>query len=197
MRMHPFRPGQDRVPAEPREPGDLSEGLRPDWTLLRCGGGGCKPGSTGGPESRPVCLPTTGRTHGGFPALTPPHLHGPFFLWFSKLLPVTAAYWHAKSPGTSPHIRWADSTRSSPDLHFYYVLTATSIWRDGERCVNMEMKDESTFGSLTLFETVGAWPEGSALWFSIPLMRFCAMESQLMLVIQYDFDFMWYDFKWC
>lgn len=91
MWVHPCRPGQDRVPAEPREPGDLPEGLRPDRTLLRRGGGGRQPGSTGGPESRPVCLPATGRTHGGFPALTPPHLHSPFCFLVSKSLPETAA----------------------------------------------------------------------------------------------------------
>ena len=70
VRPYPCRPGQNRVPAEPREPGDLPEGLRPNRTLLWSGGGGRQPGPPGGPHPGPVPVPAAGGTHGGVPALT-------------------------------------------------------------------------------------------------------------------------------
>lgn len=68
----PFRPGQDRVPPEPREPGDLPEGLRSHRALLWRGGGRCQSGSAGGREPAAVPFPSAGGPNGGLPALIIP-----------------------------------------------------------------------------------------------------------------------------
>lgn len=68
--MFPHRLGQDWVPAKPREPGDLPEGLWPDRALLWRGGGGCQHRSAGGSESGPVHFPAVWGTDGRLPALT-------------------------------------------------------------------------------------------------------------------------------
>lgn len=65
------RPRQDRVPAEPRQPRDLPEGLRPDRALLRGGRRGQQPRPPGGPGQPAVPLPPAGGPHGGLPALNP------------------------------------------------------------------------------------------------------------------------------
>lgn len=136
MCMCPFRSGQDWVSAEPREPGNLPEGLWPDRTLLWRGGGGCQPGSAGGPKSRPVPLPAAGRTHGGFSALT-----SPVFFLVCKCLAETVAVaglWpvlgsHLMFAGPDPPPTtcsvqgWTGKTRDGTCEHIWLICCLT-LW---------------------------------------------------------------------
>lgn len=70
------RSGQDWVPPEPWQPGDLPEGFRSDWALLWSGGWGQQHSSSGGPGQPTVPVPPAGGTDGGLPAISPLFSHG-------------------------------------------------------------------------------------------------------------------------
>lgn len=64
------RSWQDRVPPEPRQPGDLPEGFWPNRALLRGGRRGQQSSPSGGPGQPAVPFPPAGGPNGGLPAIS-------------------------------------------------------------------------------------------------------------------------------
>lgn len=160
------RSWQDRVPPEPRQPGDLPEGFWPNRALLRGGRRGQQSSPSGGPGQPAVPFPPAGGPNGGLPAIsqhpsplkyttyplhTSPSHGGPLD---AGVIPLCPLPWSATTP---PHhlyhhdkhkhthtfggkLKW---TRSRPLSSFSSTSGLTSCradscvtWPKGERHTN-------------------------------------------------------------
>lgn len=105
------RPWQDRVPPEPRQPGDLPEGLWPYRALLRGGRWGQQSSPSGGPGQPAVPFPPAGGPHGGLPAISQ---HPLFFKIHHLPPPYPPISWRALRCLTHPSMLFSPNLPPPP-----------------------------------------------------------------------------------